>query len=139
MPDILFGLLADRLGLDPRRDFSLRYVPTPFDAIQLLLTRRADHALLPEPAVSMVLRKSESFPVSIVAPSLYRGVDLSQAWGRILDREPRIPQAGIAAVGLLHADARLADRVGGPMPIGWSGAWRIPWNAASSWRGTFPC
>ncbi len=111
MPDILFGLLADRLGLDPRRDFSLRYVPTPFDAIQLLLTRRADHALLPEPAVSMVLRKSESFPVSIVAPSLYRGVDLSQAWGRILDREPRIPQAGIAAVGLLHADARLADRV----------------------------
>ncbi len=111
MPDILFGLLATRLGLDPKRDFSLRYVPTPFDAIQLLLTRRADHALLPEPAVSMVLRKSESFPVSVVAPTLYRGVDLSQAWGDILGREPRIPQAGIAAVGPLRTDARLVDRV----------------------------
>jgi NitT/TauT family transport system substrate-binding protein len=111
MPDILFGLLATRLGLDPKRDFSLRYVPTPFDAIQLLLTRRTDHALLPEPAVSMVLRKSESFPVSVVAPTLYRGVDLSQAWGDILGREPRIPQAGIAAVGPLRTDARLVDRV----------------------------
>ena len=111
MPDILFNLLSVRLGLDPKRDFSLRYVPTPFDAVQLLLTRRADHALLPEPAVSMVLRKSESFPVSVVAPALYRGVDLSQAWGRILDRDPRIPQAGMAAVGPLHADVRLADRV----------------------------
>ncbi|WP_276807822.1 ABC transporter substrate-binding protein [Castellaniella defragrans] len=111
MPDILFGLLATRLGLDPKRDFSLRHVPTPFDAIQLLLTRRVDHALLPEPAVSMALRKSDSFPVSIVAPTLYRGVDLSQAWGRILEREPRIPQAGLVAVGPLHADARLADRL----------------------------
>lgn len=111
MPDILFGLLADRLGLDPKRDFSLRYVPTPFDAIQLLLTRRADHALLPEPAVSMVLRKSRSFPISVVAPSLYRGVDLSQAWGRILDRAPQVPQAGLAAVGPLHANAPLAERV----------------------------
>lgn len=111
MPDILFSLLADRLGLDAKRDFSLRYVPTPFDAIQLLLTRRADHALLPEPAVSMVLRKSGSFPVSVVAPTLYRGVNLSQAWGDILGREPRIPQAGITAVGPLRTDGRWIERV----------------------------
>ncbi len=111
MPDILFGLLASRLGLDPRRDFSLRYVPTPFDAIQQLLLRRVDHALLPEPAVSMVLRKSESFPVSVVAPTLYRGVNLSQAWGRILGREPRIPQAGVVAVGKSSVDTDLSSRV----------------------------
>lgn len=111
MPDILFGLLASRLGLDARRDFSLRYVPTPFDAIQQLLTRRVDHALLPEPAVSMVLRKSASFPVSVVAPTLYRGVNLSAAWGRILKRAPRIPQAGVAAVGAHAADTGLSDLV----------------------------
>jgi len=111
MPDILFGLLASRLGLDPKQDFDLRYVPTPFDAIQQLLLRRVDHALLPEPAVSMVLRKSESFPVSVVAPTLYRGVNLSRAWGRILGREPRIPQAGVAAVGKSSADAGLSGRV----------------------------
>jgi len=90
---------------------SLRYVATPFDAIQLLVTRRADHALLPEPAVSMVLRKTQSFPVSMIAPALYRSVDLSQEWGRVFQREPRIPQAGIAALGAAGADAALCEQI----------------------------
>lgn len=111
MPDILFNLLAREQGLDPRKDFALRYVASPFDAIQLLVTRRADHALLPEPAVSMAMRKTQSFPVSIVAPTLYRGVDISQEWGRVLKREPRIPQAGMAVLGAAGRDAGLCDLV----------------------------
>jgi len=111
MPDILFRLLAQAQGLDLSKDVSLRYVATPFDAIQLLITRRADHALLPEPAVSMALRKTQSFPVSMIAPALYRSVDLSQEWGRVFQREPRIPQAGIAALGAAGADAALCEQV----------------------------
>jgi len=111
MPDILFRLLAQAQGLDPRKDVSLRYVATPFDAIQLLVTRRANHALLPEPAVSMALRKTQSFPVSMIAPALYRSVNLSREWGRVFQREPRIPQAGIAALGAAGADAALCERI----------------------------
>ena len=62
--------------MNPDKDVKLRYVATPMEAMQLLLMRRADNALLAEPAVSMGLRKSGSFPVSIIAPELHRGIDI---------------------------------------------------------------
>ncbi len=112
MPDIVFSLLAEREGIDPRNDVRLRYVASPIDAMQLLLLRRVDHALLAEPAVSMALRKSGSFPVSLVAPELYRAVDLQQEWKRAFGGDARIPQAGIAVLGALRdrpdAVARIA-------------------------------
>lgn len=110
MPDIVFQTLADKAGLDPKKNFRLRYVGTPLDAMQLLIARQADHALLSEPAVSMALRKTKSFPVSLVAPDLYRTVDLQQEWGRLLKREARIPQAGIAAMGQVLANPALIER-----------------------------
>jgi NitT/TauT family transport system substrate-binding protein len=112
MPDIVFSLLAEREGIDPRSDLRLRYVASPIDAMQLLLLRRVDHALLAEPAVSMALRKSGSFPVSLVAPELYRAIDLQQEWKRAFGGDARIPQAGIAVLGALRdrpdAVARIA-------------------------------
>ena len=102
MPDIVLQLLAARQGLDPLRDFRLRYVPTPMEAMQLLITRRVSHALLSEPAVSLALRKTRSFPVGLIAPELHRGADLQQEWGRLFERKPRLPQAGIAAVGTVR-------------------------------------
>ena len=110
MPDILFNLLAQREGLVVGKDIKLRYVASPIDAMQLLITRRADHALLAEPAVSMGLRKTHSFPISVIAPELYRSVDLQQEWGRVLGRPPRIPQAGIAALQPVQGDAALLAR-----------------------------
>ncbi len=111
MPDLLFGLIGEAQGLDPRRDFRLRYVATPMDAMQLLIARRVDHALLAEPAVSMALRRTQSFPVSIVAPELHRAIDLQSEWGRILQRAPRIPQAGIAAMGAVRGNATVVRRI----------------------------
>ena len=99
MPDLMLQLLAAQQGLDVRRDLRVRYVPTPMEAMQLLITRRVQHALLSEPAVSMALRKTRSFPIGLIAPELYRGADLQKEWGRVFHRAPRIPQAGIAAVG----------------------------------------
>jgi len=110
MPDIVFQALAEQQGLDPRRDFRLRYVGTPLDAMQLLITRRADHALLAEPAVSVALRKTKSFPVSVIAPELFRSVDLQQEWGRVMQRQARIPQAGIVALGKARGDAVLIEK-----------------------------
>lgn len=111
MPDILFGLLAHEAGLDVREDLRLRYVASPVDAMQLLLMRRVDHALLAEPAVSMALRKSAEGPLSVVSPRLYRSVDLQREWGRLLHREARIPQAGIALLGDLRDRPEIAARI----------------------------
>lgn len=111
MPDIMFQLLAARQGLDPRKDFRLRYVASPIDAMQLLVLRRVDHALLAEPAVSMALRKTQSFPLGLVAPELHRSVDLQQEWGRLFARGTRIPQAGIAAVGKLRERPDVLARI----------------------------
>ena len=110
MPDILFQLLAEKQGIRVGTDIKLRYVASPIDAMQLLITRRADHALLAEPAVSMGLRKSRAFPVKVIAPDLYRSVDLQQEWGRVFQRAPRIPQAGIAALKSVRSDAALLAR-----------------------------
>ncbi|MFA5521956.1 MAG: ABC transporter substrate-binding protein [Castellaniella sp.] len=111
MPDIVFSYLIRKSGLDTRRDFRLRYTPSPMDAMQLLISRRVDHALLAEPAVSMALRKTHSFPLSVVAPELYRSVNLQEEWGRLLQTEARIPQAGLVAVGPVREDAALMQRV----------------------------
>ena len=110
MPDIVFQALAEKQGLDVKRDFKLRYVGTPLDAMQLLITRRADHALLAEPAVSVALRKTRSFPVSVIAPELHRSVDLQQEWGRVMQRQARIPQAGIVALGKAGDDPALIEK-----------------------------
>lgn len=110
MPDNIFTLLAERQGLNPRKDFQLRYVSNPIDAMQLLLMRRVDHVLLAEPAISMALRKSRSFPISAIAPTIYRSVDLQQEWGRVFQREARIPQAGIVALGKAKDNAVLIAR-----------------------------
>lgn len=111
MPDLLFGLISKAQGLDPRHDFRLRYVATPMDAMQLLIARRVDHALLAEPAVSMALRRTQSFPISVIAPELHRSIDLQAEWGRVLKRAPRIPQAGIVAMGTIRHDPGLIARI----------------------------
>ncbi|MCC7081916.1 MAG: ABC transporter substrate-binding protein [Burkholderiales bacterium] len=110
MPDIIFRLLAERQRIEVGKDIKLRYVASPIDAMQLLITRRADHALLAEPAVSMGLRKSRSLPTSVIAPELYRSVDMQQEWGRVLRRAPRMPQAGITALERVRGDAALLAR-----------------------------
>lgn len=111
MPDIIFGVLAERAGMDVKKDIKLRYVASPLDAMQLLLLRRVDHALLAEPAVSMALRKSGSFPIGIIAPELHRSLDLQEAWGLSFERQGRIAQAGIALVGEQRNNPELAARI----------------------------
>ena len=99
MPDIVFQELAKKSGLDPKKDFKIQYVASPVDAMQMLILRRVDHALLAEPAISIALRKTKSFPISVVAPDLYRSVDLQKEWGELFQTKAKLPQAGIAYIG----------------------------------------
>ena len=99
MPDIVFEEIVKKQGLDPKKDFKLRYVSSPIDAMQMLVMRRVDHALLAEPAISMALRKTKSFPLKLIAPDLYRSSDLQKEWGDVFKVEGKIPQAGMAVIG----------------------------------------
>lgn len=110
MPDIVFQLLAEKHGLSSS-DFRLRYVASPLDAMQLLLMRRVDHALLAEPAISMALRRSGSFPLRVIAPELNRSVSIHDEWGRLYAKPGQIPQAGIVAVGSASNDRKLIEEI----------------------------
>ena len=108
MPDIVFEEIVKKQGLDPKKDFNLMYVGSPIDAMQMLILRRVDHALLAEPAISMALRKTDSFPLKLIAPDLYRSADLQKEWGEAFHVEGKIPQAGMAAIG--KQDAYITKR-----------------------------
>jgi len=99
MPDIVFEEIAKRQGLDPKKDFKLRYLSSPIDAMQMLIMRRVDHALLAEPAISIALRKTGSYPLKLVAPDLYRTDMLEKEWGEVFKIESKIPEAGMAVIG----------------------------------------
>lgn len=110
MPDIVLKELIKKSGLDPQKDFKLRYVSSPIDAMQMLILRRVDHALLAEPAISIALRKTKSFPISVVAPDLYRSVDLQEEWGKLFATKAKLPQAGIAYIGDTKGKEKLINR-----------------------------
>lgn len=110
MPDIVFEEIVKAQGMNPKKDFKLQYVSSPVDAMQMLVMRRVDHALLAEPAISMALRKTGSFPLKLVAPDLYRSTDLQQEWGKTFKVEAKIPQAGMAVVGAMSKNDAIIKR-----------------------------
>ncbi|MEA2111564.1 MAG: ABC transporter substrate-binding protein [Campylobacterota bacterium] len=109
MPDIVLTQLMKKQGLDPKKDFELVYVSSPIDAMQMLIMRRVDHALLAEPAISMALRKTKSFPISIIAPDLFRSTDLQKEWATVFNTDGDVPQAGMAALPRMK-DSHIIDR-----------------------------
>ena len=110
MPDIVLQALIKKANLDIKKDFKIKYVATPIDAMQMLILRRADNVLLAEPATSIALRKTGSFPVKLIAPDIYRSVNLQNEWGRLFKVKSEIPQAGIAVVGKTKANKELIEK-----------------------------
>jgi NitT/TauT family transport system substrate-binding protein len=108
MPDIVLQAIIKKAGLDAKKDFTLRYVATPPDAMQMLILRRADNVLLAEPATSMAMRKTGSFPVKLIAPEIYRGMKLEKEWGRVFKADGKIPVAGVGVVG--NVDPKIVQR-----------------------------
>ncbi len=97
MPHLVFMELVKKEGLDPEKDFKLEYVPSPIDAAKKMLMRRVDNALLIDPAVSTVVEKSKSGITGLIAPTIYRSVDIQNEWGRLFNTASEIPFAGIMA------------------------------------------
>ncbi len=109
MPHLVFMNLARKQGLDPEKDFKIQYQSTPMDAAKKMIMRRVDNALLIDPAVSTVIVKSQSGLTSIIAPDIYRSVDIQNEWGRLYNTANEIPFAGMMAVGKILEDKKLLD------------------------------
>jgi NitT/TauT family transport system substrate-binding protein len=96
LPDLVLTSLATRQGLDPVRDFKLRYLPNFPAAAQEVISGRAKHAMLAEPIASAALLRSARMKGK--APLLHRAVDIQEEWGRVHQTEPRMAEAGICAM-----------------------------------------
>ncbi|MBU3013329.1 ABC transporter substrate-binding protein [Poseidonibacter lekithochrous] len=110
MPDIIFEELVKAQGMDPKKDFKLKYMSNPFDAMQNLILRQVDHALLAEPAISIALKKTGSFPLKLVAPDLYRSANLQEEWGKTFKVEAKIPQARMSVIGDMILNEKVIKR-----------------------------
>jgi len=95
MADLVFKSLALGQGLDPEKDFKLRYNTNQPTVVQDVLSRRTKHGILVEPLMTMALMKSEKMQPG--AAKLFRAISVQEEWGKVYKREPKIPQGGICA------------------------------------------
>lgn len=86
-PDILFRYLLQVNGLVAGKDVSLDYsFPTHIDLANAAAAGQADLALLPEPSVSMVMKKN---------PQIRIIMDLNREWSVGFPEYPDIPQTAL--------------------------------------------
>jgi NitT/TauT family transport system substrate-binding protein len=97
LPEIIFSETAKKLGLDPEKDFNIRYTGSALDAARLLISGRINAAVLSEPSCSLALIKSGKRH----SQKLYRSLDLQKEWGRAFNKKSRIALAGVAVTGRL--------------------------------------
>lgn len=88
-PDILLRELMIAAGVDADAA-DIVAASNPIEAVQLLLTGRADAAVLPEPAATMAEMKAAQEGKSVT-----RVIDMQAAWGEITGAGASIPQAGL--------------------------------------------
>jgi NitT/TauT family transport system substrate-binding protein len=90
-PDLIFRLVLRRAGMDPDKDVKLQYQGTPTETAQLFLAGKGDMAVIPEPAATAARLRGMQSGIAI-----HRALDLTEVYGRLAGRPPRLPQAGLA-------------------------------------------
>ena len=75
VPDLMFQYMAKSQGLDPAKDFELRYATDPTQAAQLLVSGQVDNAVLSEAlATAVVLQTAKG------EKPLHRALAFDKAW-----------------------------------------------------------
>jgi NitT/TauT family transport system substrate-binding protein len=75
VPDLMFQYIAKAEGLDPQKDFKLRYAADPTQAAQLLLTGQADNGVISEALATAVLLQTAT-----AEKPLHRALAFDYAW-----------------------------------------------------------
>lgn len=107
LPDLVFQHVAQQKGMKITKDYHLNYVSSPFEGVQLLLSGRAKHAVLPEPAATAIQLKALKSSKKIM-----RSISLQKEWGEVTGGPERIPQAGMmVSDSLLNEIPELPNRL----------------------------
>lgn len=109
MPHIIFENICKKQGLNPEKDFKLRFVNTPMDAAQQLLIGNADHAVLAEPDISILIYRTKT-EKSESAKRFYRAVDFQEEWNKIYGTGVKIPIGGIAVPEKVSVNSELIEK-----------------------------
>lgn len=72
--DVIFRYLLSKNGIDPDKDITLTYVPTPAEQAQLAIAGKSKITVLPEPWVSSVLSKNKNAKLAL---------DFQKEWTRL--------------------------------------------------------
>ncbi len=72
--DLVFKYLLSKNGLNPDKDVTIKYIPSPAEQAQLIIAGNSKISVLPEPWVSTVLSKNKDLKVAL---------DMQQEWTRI--------------------------------------------------------
>lgn len=107
LPAIALDKMLQAKQMQPGRDIRLRYVRDSQDAIALLLSGQARHAILGEPTTSLLLWRNRQ---QGGAP-LYRAQSQHQMWRETFPAQPEFPTAGIMAAATLSHDRALSRAV----------------------------
>jgi NitT/TauT family transport system substrate-binding protein len=91
VPDLMFQYIAKAEGLDPQKDFDIRYTPDPTQAAQLLLSGQVQNAVLSE-----ALATAAELQTKTAAKPLHRALAFDEAWAEA-SGEAASPIAGTVA------------------------------------------
>ncbi len=97
-PDMITRYLMMKEGLKPDTDVSFSYVDSPFEALQMFLSKRADTVLLPEPAATAALMKGKAQGIEI------NQIVLQETWERVTGRSTYMPLGATICQATLAAD-----------------------------------
>ena len=81
VPDLMFQYIAKPQGLDPLKDFKVRYATDPTQAAQLLLSGQVQNAVLSEALATAVLLQTKD-----TAKPLHRALAFDKAWAMLRRR-----------------------------------------------------
>lgn len=107
LPAIVLDKMLKAKHMQPGRDIKLRYVRESHDAIALLLSGQADHAILGEPTTALLLWRNQQQG----AAPLYRAQSQQQAWRETFPAQPDFPSAGIMVSARMSGDLALSRAV----------------------------
>jgi NitT/TauT family transport system substrate-binding protein len=92
VPDVMFQYMATKEGLDPQKDFDLRYATDPTQAAQLLLAGKVQNAVLSEALATAVLLQTKD-----AEKPLHKAFAFDKAWEKATGASGQPPIAGTAA------------------------------------------
>lgn len=89
-PDIVLRYLLTKNGLTPGKDITIRYANSTTELAPTFLVGKSSYSLIPEPALSMVMKKKPSTNIMF---------DLQKEWAKVTGITDGYPQASLIMIG----------------------------------------